>query len=274
MGRSQAFGALKIMDMNPMRAVYNLAKTSPSLMRIGRVITGRYVHSSERFVEATRQKHGLEIGGPSAAFGDAGFLPIYRYAASLDNTVYSASTPFSNDPRGDDFQFHPRKAAGKNLIFEASVLTDIKDGSYDFVLSSHCLEHCANPIKALKEWQRVVRPGGAIIVILPHFRHTFDHRRPLTSLEHMLEDSRCEVCEDDKTHIEEMYSLHDFSLSPMEPEGLRSALDDNFKNRCVHHHVFDETNSRALLEASGLRVSLVEFVRPFHIVSLCRVSKG
>ncbi len=255
-------------------AMYDLAKKSPSLIRIGRGITGRYVHSSEPFIEATRQKHGLEIGGPSPTFGDTGILPIYRYVASLDNTVYSASTPFSNDPRGSDYQFHPRKAAGKNLILESSALIDIKDASYDFVLSSHCLEHCANPIKALKEWQRIVHPGGAIIVILPHFRHTFDHRRPLTSLEHMLEDSRRDVSEHDRTHIEEMYSLHDFSLSPMEPEGLRAALSDNFKNRCVHHHVFDDRNSRALLEASGLRVSLVEFVRPYHIVSLCGVSKG
>jgi SAM-dependent methyltransferase len=251
----------------------NLAKKSPSLIRIGRKITGRQVRNSEPFIEAVRQKHGLEIGGPSPPFGDAGILPVYRHAASLDNAVYSASTPFSNDPRGNDFQFHPRKAAGKNLILESSALTDIKDGAYDFFLSCHCLEHCANPIKALKEWQRVVHPGGAIIVILPHFRHTFDHRRPLTSLEHMLEDSRRDVGEDDKTHIEEMYSLHDFSLSPMKPEELRAALYDGFRGN-AHHHVFDETNSRALLEASGLKVSLVEFVRPHHIVSLCSVSKG
>jgi SAM-dependent methyltransferase len=270
-GRNHTLDKVKMMGLNQVSAIYNLAKKSPSLVRIGRKITGRYVRSSGPFVEATRQKHGLEIGGPSPTFGDAGILPIYRYVANLDNSVYSASTPFSNDPRGNDFQFHPQKAAGKNFVFEASALIDIKDGSYDFVLSSHCLEHCANPIKALKEWQRVVHPGGAIIVILPHFRDTFDHRRPLTSLEHMLEDSRCDVGEDDKTHIEEMYSLHDFSLSPTEPEGLRRAMDDNFKYRCVHHHVFDETNSRALLEASGLKVSLVEFVRPFHIAILCGV---
>jgi SAM-dependent methyltransferase len=259
-------------DMNLMSAMYNLVKKSPSLIRIGRKITGRRVRSSEPFVEATRQKHGLEIGGPSSTFGDSGILPLYRYVASLDNAVYSASTPFSNDPRGNDFQFHPRKAAGRNLILESSALIDIEDGSYDFVLSSHCLEHCANPVKALKEWQRVVHPGGAIIVILPHSRHTFDHRRPITSLQHMLEDSRRNVGEDDKTHIEEMYSLHDFSLSPMEPEVLRGAVDENFRNRCVHHHVFDETNSRALLEASGLKVSVLEFVRPFHIIILSGVS--
>jgi SAM-dependent methyltransferase len=253
--------------------LYGVAKKSPLLVTIGRKITGQQAHNSKPFMDAVRQKQGLEIGGSSATFADTGILPLYRHVGSLDNAVYSASTPFSNDPRGNDFQFHSRKAVGRNLILESSALTDLKDGTYDFVLSSHCLEHCANPIKALREWTRVVHSGGAIIVILPHGRHTFDRRRPLTSLEHMLEDWRRDVGEDDKTHIEEMYSLHDFSLSPMAPKALRAALDDSFRSRCVHHHVFDETNCRALLEESGLEVVSVEFVRPFHIVSLCNVSK-
>lgn len=113
--------------------------------------------------------------------------------------------------------------------------------------------------------------GGAIILVIPHGPHTFDHRRPLTSLEHILEDWRRDVGEEDKTHVEEMFRLHDFSLSPMTPESLRAALDDSFRSRCVHHHVFDETNCRAMLEASGLNVFSVEFVVPFHIVSLCYV---
>lgn len=242
------------------------------LVTIVHKISGAHVHNSKPFIDAVRQKHGLEIGGPSEeVFGDTGTLPLYRHIGGLDNAVYSASTPFSNDPRGFDFQFHPRKPAGRNLILESSALTDVKDGTYDFVLSSHCLEHCANPIKALREWKRIVHSGGAIILVIPHGPHTFDHRRPLTSLEHILEDWRRDVGEEDKTHVEEMFRLHDFSLSPMTPESLRAALDDSFRSRCVHHHVFDETNCRAMLEASGLNVFSVEFVVPFHIVSLCYV---
>lgn len=248
--------------------LYNLAKKSPLLIRIAREITGIQVRKSESFIECVRQKHGLEIGGPSGPFGDTGILPLYRHVASLDNAVYSSHTPFSTDTSGEAFHFHPRKAAGRNMIREAAALTEIQDASYDFVLSCHSLEHCANPIKALREWQRVLRPGGAVIVILPHHRYTFDHLRPLTSLEHMLDDSCRDVGEGDATHIEEMCSLHDFSRSPVKPEELRAAVIDNFRSRCVHHHVFDETNSRALLEASGLKVSVVEFVRPFHIVCL------
>lgn len=248
------------------------AKKSRLLVSIVHKMKRAQVRNSKPFIDAVRRKRGLEVGGPSEeVFGDTGTLPLYRHVGSLDNAVYSASTPFSNDPRGSDFQFHSRKTAGRNLILESSALTDLKDGTYDFVLSSHCLEHCANPIKALREWMRVVHPGGAIILVLPHGPHIFDRHRPLTSLEHMLEDRRRDVGEDDKTHVEEMYSLHDFSLSPMTPKSLREALDDNFRSRCVHHHVFDERNCRALLEESGLNVLSVEFVVPIHIISLCYV---
>lgn len=115
------------------------AKRLPLLVTIVHKISGAHVHNSKPFIDAVRQKHGLEIGGPSEeVFGDTGTLALYRHIGGLDNAVYSASTPFSNDPRGFDFQFHPRKPAGRNLILESSALTDVKDGTYDFVLSSHC----------------------------------------------------------------------------------------------------------------------------------------
>jgi SAM-dependent methyltransferase len=254
--------------------LFQLVKKSPLLFKIARKITGKRVHNSEPFVESVRQKHGLEIGGTSATFGDTGILPLYRHLAGLDNAVYSSFTPFSNDPSGQAFHFHPQKAAGRNMILESSALHTIEEASYDFVLSSHSLEHCANPIKALKEWQRVLRPGGAVIIILPHSRYTFDHLRPLTSVDHMLEDWRSDVGEDDRTHIEEMSSLLDFSRTTAKREELLPELADNFRSRCVHHHVFDEANSRTLLEAAGLKVSVMEFVRPYHIVCLCRVPVG
>jgi SAM-dependent methyltransferase len=158
--------------MGILAKLHSVATGSPWLVAIGRKITGRQVHNSKPFINAVRQKHGLEIGGTSVSFGDTGILPLYRHVGSLDNAVYSASSLFPNDPHGSDFQFHSRKPVGRNFILESSALSDLKDGAYDFVLSSHSLEHCANPIKALKEWQRVLRPGGAVVVILPHYRYT------------------------------------------------------------------------------------------------------
>ena len=87
---------------------------------------------------------------------------------------------------------------------EGSHLGDIPNCKYDFVLSSHSLEHMANPIKALKEWQRVVKPGGHFLIVLPYHLWTFDRMRIPTAVEHMLEDYDRKMGEDDLTHIEEI----------------------------------------------------------------------
>lgn len=47
-------------------------------------------------------------------------------------------------------------------------LSDITDGSQDYVFSSHTLEHISDWKGALKEWVGKLRPGGIIFVYLPH----------------------------------------------------------------------------------------------------------
>lgn len=61
------------------------------------------------------------------------------------------------------------------------------DNSVDFVVSSHVIEHFPDPIKALKEWYRVVRPGGYLYIIAPHKERTFDKERPRTTLAELIE---------------------------------------------------------------------------------------
>jgi SAM-dependent methyltransferase len=40
--------------------------------------------------------------------------------------------------------------------------------SYDCVYSSHCLEHMNDPPKALAQWWLLLRPGGYMVVAVPH----------------------------------------------------------------------------------------------------------
>jgi SAM-dependent methyltransferase len=43
----------------------------------------------------------------------------------------------------------------------------VEDEKYDTVFSSHCIEHMRNPLEALLNWYRVLKPGGYLIVLAP-----------------------------------------------------------------------------------------------------------
>ena len=63
----------------------------------------------------------------------------------------------------------------------------LDDSSVDFVISSHVIEHFPDPIKALKEWYRVVKPGGYLYIIAPHKERTFDKERNRSTLAELIE---------------------------------------------------------------------------------------
>jgi len=72
---------------------------------------------------------------------------------------------------------------------DAQYMEGIEDGFYDFVHSSHTLEHMEDPIIAIRNWFRVLKPGGHLIITVPdedlyeqgifpstfnrHHKHTF-----------------------------------------------------------------------------------------------------
>lgn len=48
------------------------------------------------------------------------------------------------------------------------------DASLDFVLAAHMLYHVADPVQALREFRRVLKPGGTLLVALNGPRHLRD----------------------------------------------------------------------------------------------------
>ena len=65
----------------------------------------------------------------------------------------------------------------------------ILDQSEDFILSSHVVEHLPNVIAAFVEWDRIVKSGGYVFMIVPlPWALPADKGRELTSFEHFLGD--------------------------------------------------------------------------------------
>lgn len=50
---------------------------------------------------------------------------------------------------------------------DAQFLKGVADCSLDFVHSSHCLEHLVDPAEGLRNWFRVVREGGYLVITVP-----------------------------------------------------------------------------------------------------------
>jgi SAM-dependent methyltransferase len=50
---------------------------------------------------------------------------------------------------------------------DANRITQYVHEQFDYVYSSHCLEHMHDPRAALLEWWQLVRPGGHLVFIVP-----------------------------------------------------------------------------------------------------------
>lgn len=216
---------------------------------------------------------GLELGGPSRMFGPKGLAPVYPLAARIDNCNFGSRTVWEGTiHEGDCFVFNPAAPPGRQYIGEAGNLSFIDDASYDFVLSSHCIEHLANPLRGLSEWTRVLRNDGVLVLVMPHKDGTFDHRRPTTTLEHLIQDFDWQTDEADLTHLEEILRLHDLARDPGagDPVAFEKRSRVNKENRCLHHHVFDTCLAIAVVDHMRLRILSVEAFRPHHIAIVAR----
>jgi SAM-dependent methyltransferase len=50
---------------------------------------------------------------------------------------------------------------------DANEISQFVQNQFDFVYSSHCLEHMNDPQHSMREWWKLVKPGGYLIVIVP-----------------------------------------------------------------------------------------------------------
>ena len=238
----------------------NLIKTLESFFRI---IYPKKLKNRTYYQKCIKNGIGIEIGGPSPIFKSNGILPLYSYAKRIDGCNFSNNTIWEGALR-EGISYEVAAQPGRQYIADGTALNMIQDQSYDFVLSCHNLEHIANPLKALYEWKRIMKKDAFLVLILPHKDRTFDHKRPVTDLNHIINDYRNNIGEDDDTHFDEIISLHDFSIdnSLTDEISFKERLLNNISNRCAHHHVFNARLIVSLLDYVGFR--LLDLSLIFH----------
>jgi SAM-dependent methyltransferase len=226
--------------------------------------------------QRARGASALEIGGPSSIFGERGRIPIYPLLRSCDDVDYAPRTVWSENS-GPHSPHDLRPAiAGERFVAEGTDLGRRGESGYELVLSSHVLEHIANPLRALKEWKQALTPGGTMVLVVPEGGRTFDHLRPTTTMEHLLSDERSNVGEGDVTHIPEVLQLHDLRMDP--GAGSRETFEErcraNLTYRTVHHHVFSIESLGQLLRYADLPPLAISRVVVSNILAVCGPIRG
>lgn len=205
----------------------------------------------------------LEVGGPSVIFEASSLVPVYEVMKQHDAVNYAAATLWQSGTRAP----LPRR----EFMAEATAL-GCPDEAYEGLLASHVIEHIANPLGALAEWRRVVKKGGPLLIVIPHRDFTFDHRRETTPLDHLRDDERARMGEDDLSHVPEVLERHDprHDFFDGDAAAFSRRCWDNLRYRALHHHVFSTQSAVDCVSAAGLEVAQVLPSRPHHIVILAR----
>jgi len=90
----------------------------------------------------------------------------------------------------------------------------VTEGSVDFVIASHVLEHLADPLGMVDEIHRVLRIGGVALILLPDRHATFDAARPPTPLDHLVAEHAAGVTTVSDEHIIEFVAATEPDRGP------------------------------------------------------------
>jgi len=126
-----------------------------------------------------------------------------------------------------------------DILGDAETLDTVEDDSYEFIIAAHVIEHMRNPLGALEQWCRVVKPGGKIYMIVPDKRKTFDARRVRTTLPHIILDYRRPSKERDYEHyLDQAIHVH----YKTGDDALKKADFFVETDYSIHFHVFLPTD--------------------------------
>jgi predicted SAM-dependent methyltransferase len=138
-----------------------------------------------------------------------------------------------------------------DVVDDGERLSEIANATQDFVIANHFLEHCEDPLGALGNMIRVLRPGGVVYLAVPDKRYTFDADRPVTPTEHLLRDHREGAEGSRRGHYEEWARLVD---KVEKPEAHATALLES--GYSIHFHAWTQTELLEVLRTAADELEL------------------
>jgi len=181
---------------------------------------------------------GIEIGALNGPLG-VGPKAHVRYVDRVSRDINIALYP----------GIPPDRFVGTDIYDDGETLEKVADGSLDFIIANHFLEHARNPLGTLATHLRKLRSGGILYYTIPDKRFTFDRDRPVTSFEHVLKDYLDPDPADDDAHYLD-YARHVDGKRGGDT-AAHAALLKQADNR-IHFHAWDkDAILRMFREARG-----------------------
>jgi SAM-dependent methyltransferase len=141
----------------------------------GREVAGVRRHLARRFIAGD----GLEIGALN--------LPMWMPRGA--RVRYVDRKPLDG-LRAEYPEWAAWDIVEPDIVADGETLAGIPDASADYVVANHFIEHTEDPIGTLAAHLRVLRAGGVGFYAVPDKRFTFDVRRPVTPVAHLVADHR------------------------------------------------------------------------------------
>jgi SAM-dependent methyltransferase len=194
-------------------------------------------HMLRRRFEVSRRwlkGNGIEIGALNSPL-QVGRRARVRYVDRQHLDALRAHYP----------EFGAVALAPVDVVDDGEKLATFAPDSLDFIIANHMLEHCENPLGAIRSHLSRVRRGGVLYYAIPDGRFTFDRDRPLTPFEHLVADDRDGGAAARAGHYEEYVRLVDKLSGTEAEERVRKLMDMAYS---IHFHVWDHDGYRRFLD--------------------------
>jgi len=141
-----------------------------------------------------------------------------------------------------------------DVVDDGEKLLTIADESQDFIVANHFLEHCENPIRTIETHLAKLKPGGVLFYAVPDKRYTFDFRRPVTPLEHMIADYEEGPESSRAEHYEQWTRLVIIDGEETEEQTIARARELEAAAYSIHMHVWTQAEFLQLILACRERL--------------------
>ena len=132
-----------------------------------------------------------------------------------------------------------------DIIENGETLDSIAPESQNFIIANHFFEHCEDPIRTLTTHLSRLKPNGILYLAVPDKAKTFDKRRPVTPLEHVIRDFNEGPKWSRLQHFREWARLVDCVFEEKIEERARELMLTGYS---IHFHVWRKTDFDELLQ--------------------------